>query len=139
MPAIENQQTSLLTFLSINQSEITDGGRTYTMTRSNEVSDLETASGRIKRFYKNSKMIMNLSFFYLSQSSDKTVDGKQGRDYIYNLAMNNPNVFIEYKDQPDLPIKSFYGFISSYRETIIKRDLNTQCIYYNVEFSIEEK
>lgn len=139
MSAIQNQQTSLLTFISINYSDITDGSRTYSLMTSYDVSDVETSAGRIKRFYKNNKRIMQLNFSYLPSSSEKTVDGKQGRDYIYNLAMNAPTVVVEYQDQPDSPIKSFTGYITNYRETIIRRDLNTQCTYYSVDLSIEEK
>lgn len=139
MVAIQNQQTDLLSFFSLNYAEITEGNRSYSLSFAQNVSDLETAAGRLKRFYKNNKRVMSLSFTYLASNSDKTVDGREGRDYIYNLAMNSPLVFVEYKDIPDLPVKSFYGYLSSYQERIIRRDLNTQCIYYDVDFTIEEK
>jgi hypothetical protein len=139
MVAIQNQQTDLLSFISLNYGEITEGNRSYSLSLAQNVSDVETIAGRLKRFYKNNKRVMSLSFTYLPSNSDKTVDGREGRDYIYNLAMNSPLVFVEYKDIPDLPIKSFYGYLSSYQERIIRRDLNTQCIYYDINFTIEEK
>jgi len=139
MSVIQNQQTGLLALLSINSAEITEGARTYSNSSFQVVSDVETVSGRIKRFYKKSKNVMSISFSYIASNSDKTVDGKEGRDYIYNLAMNSPYVSVSYKDQPDQPIKSFYGYISSYTESIKRRDLQNQCIYYELSFSIEEK
>lgn len=139
MSVIQNQQTSLLSFFSLNYAEITEGNRSYNSSFVQNVSDVETIGGRIKRFYKNNKRSMSLSFRYIPSNSDKTIDGREGRDYIYNLAMNSPLVFVEYKDMPDLPKKNFYGYISSYQETIVRRDLNSQCTYYDIDFTIEEK
>lgn len=139
MSVIQNQQTELLAMLSINSSEMTEGGRTYGSSIFQSVSDIETVSGRVKRFYKPNKKNISISYPYLASNSDKTVDGKQGRDYIYNLAMNSPSVNVAYKDQPDQPIKTFNGYITNYNESIIRRDLHNQCIYYTVEFTIEER
>ena len=139
MPAIQNQQTDLLAFLSINSTEITEGGRTYGSSTFQSVSDVETISGRVKRFYKQNKKVMTISFPYLAANSDKTVDGREGRDFLYNLAMNSPVVSVSYKDQPDQPIKNFNGYISSYTESILRRDIQNQCIYYTVDITIEEK
>lgn len=139
MAVIQNQQTSLLAMLSLNSSEITEGGRTYGASLFQAVSDIETVSGRVKRFYKQNKKVITVSYPYIASNSDKTVDGKQGRDYIYNLAMNTPSITVAYKDQPDQPIKTFNGYITNYSESVIRRDLQTQCIYYSVEFTIEER
>lgn len=139
MSVLQNQQTSLLAFFSINGSEMTEGSRKYSSSEFQQVNDIETARGRIRRFYKPNKKIMNISYSYLPSSSDKTVDGKQGRDFIENLANNNPVVFVEYQDDPSGPARSFYGFITSYQETLLRRDLPEQCSYYTVDLVIEEK
>jgi hypothetical protein len=139
MPAIQNQQTSLAVFLSINGAEITNHGRTVSITENINVSDVEMSSGRIKRFYRPNKKSISLSFRYLPNTEDKTADGRVGRDFIENLASNSPRVLISYKDVPTGPNKTFYGFISDYREIIIRRDLPTQCTYYDVTLTIEEQ
>ena len=139
MVAIQNQQTDLLVFFSMNGTEITEHGRKYSTSQYMQVSDVETATGRLKRFYKNSKRVMNLSFDYLPSSSEKTVDARVGRDFIENLARTAPLVLVSYIDKPSGSANTFYGFINSYTEELLRRDLQTQCSYYNVSFVIEEK
>lgn len=138
MSVIQNQQTSLLSFISINGTEITNHNRTHALTEDLRTTDTESAGGKIRRFYKQNKKLLNISLSYLPNTTDKTVDGRAGRDFLYNLALNNPYVTVVYKDTPDRNPTSFNAFISNYRETIIRRDLKSQCIYYDVQFEIEE-
>jgi hypothetical protein len=139
MSVIQNQQTSLLKFLLLNNVEVSNHGRTFSSVENLNVSDVETASGRLKRFYKNNRKTFTFFFAYFPSSSDKTVDGRAGRDFIYDLALNSPYVLFEYKDSPDQESYIFNGFITNYQETIVRRDLRTQCIYYNLQFDIEEQ
>lgn len=138
MVAIQNQQTSLIKYLSINNTEITLGSATFSFTENLNVSDLEMASGKIKRFYRKNKISFNVSYSYIASSSEKTVDAREGRDFIYNLALNSPYVYVSYKDQPTGSDVEFYGFIDSYNDSIIRRDIKNQCIYYELSFDIME-
>jgi hypothetical protein len=139
MPAIQNQQTALAVFVSINGTEITNHGRTASITENINVSDIETSAGRVKRFYRPNKKSLSLSFTYLPNTEEKTADGRVGRDFLENLANNSPRALISYKDVPTGSNKVFYGFISNYTEEIVRRDLPTQCTYYNVNLTIEEE
>lgn len=139
MTVIQNQQTELRSFISINSSEITNHNRTHSMSEDISVSDIETSAGRLKRFYKKTKKRLTVQFNYLPNNTDKTVDGRSGRDFISNLASSAPYVSVIYYDNTNnIPI-SFNGFITNYSETIIRRDLESQCIYYDVSFEIEEQ
>jgi hypothetical protein len=138
MSVIQNQQTSLLNFISINGTEITNHNRTHSLTEDLRATDNESAGGRIRRFYRKNKKLLGVSFTYLPGTTDKTVDGRAGRDFLHNLALNNPYVTVSYKDAPDKNAISFNAFITNYREVIVRRDLPTQCIYYDVQFEIEE-
>lgn len=138
MVAIQNQQTDLLKYVSLNGTEITVGGVRYTTTEVLNVFDFETAAGRKKRYAKNNKKNISINYTYIASSSEKTVDGREGRDFIYNLAANAPYVLVSYKDTPfDDPV-SFYGYIDNYSESIIRRDPSSQCIYYDINFEIVE-
>lgn len=130
---------SIISFLAINGTEVTEHNRTYSEDIFQQVSDIETASGSLKRFYKNNKKVMKFNFSYLPSSSNKTVDNRAGRDFLSNLAMTSPSVTVVYEDDPSGGQKTMYGFINEYSETIVRRDLGTQCTYYDVNFSIEEK
>jgi len=139
MVAIQNQQTSLAVFVSINGTEITNHGRSASITEELNASDVETSSGRLRRFYQPNKKSLSLDFIYLPNTSEKTVDGRVGRNFLENLAVSSPRVLVSYKDEPTRANKQFYGFISSYSETIVRRDLLTQCTYYDVQLVIEEE
>lgn len=139
MPAIQNQQTSLAVFVTINSTEITNHGRTVSISENINASDVETSAGRVKRFYRPNKKSLSFSFTYLPNTQDKTADGRVGRDFLEGLARTAPRVLVSYKDVPTGPNKTFYGFISDYSEEIIRRDLPTQCTYYNVNLTIEEQ
>lgn len=136
---IQNQQISLLYFISLNGTEITEGTRKASISQVMSVSDIETASGDVKRFFKKNKKNISINYSYVPSISDHTVDGRQGRDFIYNLALNSPSVVVAYKDKPDGALISFNAFISNYRETIERREINSQCDYYSIEFQLEEK
>ena len=138
MVAIQNQQTDLLEFISINSTELTEGGRKVSINELLTVSDIETAAGRIKRFYNKNKKELSISYPYIGSDSDFTVDGRVGRDFIHNLALNSPSVQVAYVDKPNGPVVSFNAFISNYSESIIRRDLLTQCIYYELQFTLQE-
>jgi len=139
MVAIANQQTSLVKYLSLNGSEITVGASSFRRTSILNINDIVTDSGRLKRYYKKNKRSLSVSYSYIASSSEKTVDGREGRDFIFNLAMNSPRVLVNYKDDPTGVDNEFYGFITNYRDSIIRRDIITQCTYYSVDFEIEEQ
>lgn len=138
MAAISNQQTALAVFVTINGTELTNHNRTVSIAEEVNVSDTETSAGRIRRFYRPNKRSMSFQFTYLPNTEEKTADGRVARNFIENLVRTAPKVLVSYKDDPTGPNKQFYGFITSYSESIIRRDLATQCTYYDVQFNIEE-
>lgn len=136
---IQNQQTALLDFISLNGTELTNHNRKFSTSETINASDSEVMSGKLKRFYRPNKKLISISYSYLPGKQTHTVDGKYARDFIVNLAETAPYVFVSISDNPNLEAVEFYGFISNYRETIIRRDFLGQCIYYNLDFEIEER
>lgn len=133
-----NQQTGLVKYLSLNGSELTVGSAKHSGSEQLNVSDIETAGGRIKRYHKKNKRSLSVSYEYIPSNSNKTVDGRKGRDFIYNLAVNAPQVTISYKDEPTGSAVSYTGFIDSYSESIIRRDPVGRCVYYQINFELVE-
>lgn len=125
--------------LTINGNEITNHGREASFSEDLNVNDIETSGGRVKRFFKSTKRNIDLTFTYLPGPSLKTIDGRQGRDFISNLAYNNPLVLVSLQDEPSGSYDEFYAYISSYSEKIVRRDLKSQCIYYDISLTLEEK
>ena len=139
MPVIQNQQTGLLSFISLNGSELTNHNRKHAVTKTMNVSDIEVASGKLRRFYRPSKSIVSVSYLFLPGPTTHTVDGKNGRNFIENLAKTNPYVYVILRDDPSGATTEFYGFLSNYRESIVRRDFAEQVIFYNIDFEIEEQ
>jgi hypothetical protein len=139
MAVIQNQQTDLLKYLSLNNTEITVGSGRISSSEVLNVNDIETASGRIRRYNRQNKRSVSVSYEYIPSNSDKTVDGREGRDFLFNLATNAPRVLVSYKDDPTGASNEYYGFINSYSESIVRRDIPAQCTYYQVSFEIEEQ
>jgi len=133
-----NQFSNLVKYISLNGTEISVGAVDYDITESLNTSEIETSAGRIKRYARDNKRSISVRYAYLPSSSAKTVDGRAGRDFIYNLAANNPAVTVNYKDDPLGDAIEFSGFIDTYSETIVRRDIATQCIYYQVSFEVVE-
>jgi|SRR5210317_860483 hypothetical protein len=138
MAVIQNQQTDLVKYISLNGFEITVGSASVDASEILNTNDLETASGRIKRYHRQNKRSVSVSYSYIASNSDKTVDGRKGRDFIFDLAVNSPRVLIAYKDVPSGSEVSYNGFIDNYQESIIRRDVQSQCTYYEVSFELVE-
>jgi hypothetical protein len=136
--SIQNQQTSLLDFISLNGTALTNHNRRYSLSESVLSSDSEVISGKLRRFYRPNKKILTISFSYLPNKKTHTVDGKYARDFIVGLVETSPFVSVYILDNPRNEPVEFTGFINNYRESIIRRDFIGQCIYYNVDFEIEE-
>lgn len=135
---IQNQQTGLLDFISLNGGQITNHNRKYSLSETQSSSDSEVVSGKLQRFYRPNKKLLTMSFTYLPGTPSHTVDGKYGRDFVANLLETNPYVFVQILDNPSNDPIEFYGFVNNYRESIVRRDFAGQCIYYNIDFEIEE-
>jgi len=151
MVAIQNQQTGLsnLLLISVNpfeslstlqkkDSEITEHGRKVSSSIEQSGSDVELARGRIKRYVKKNKRSFSLSFNYLPSLQSHTADGRKGRDYINSLFQTKGVVYVLVKLDPDDEYREYECFINSYSERLIRREMNTNCSYYDVSISFEE-
>lgn len=126
-------------FITLNGTEITNHNRKFGMTDGLNVNDIETAGGRKRRFYKSSKRSIDLNFTYLPDKANRTVDQRAGRDFMFGLAYSSPFVVVTMQDSPGDVYKEFSGYIVSYQEKMLRRDLKSQCTYYDLSFSIEER
>jgi hypothetical protein len=135
---IQNQQPGITHLIVINGQEITEHGRVFDGGfRINSVSS-ELANGNKRRFIKNNKYSYSLSFQYLPNSHEKTIDGRKARDYLLQLARTPSSLPLSIKLDPS---ESFYNtnvYIDSYSETLIRRDIPNQCAYYNVNMTLVE-
>lgn len=152
MTAVQNQQIGLsnlvlisttpfesLTSVQKKQREITEHGRAFSSDIEQSGSDVELARGRIRRYVKRNKRTFSLSFNYLPSLQEKTADGRGGRDYIHAIAQTKGVVYLLVKLDPNNEYEPYTCYISSYSETLLRRDLKESCSYYNISITLEEQ
>lgn len=139
MPAIQNQQTDLVHLIVMDGEEITEHGRSTSISTIQSGSDVELNRGITKRYVKKNKKSFNISFKYLPNSHEKTVDGRKGRDYLVSLVNKRNSILLKIKLDPSEGYREYECYINSYNETLIRRDIPSQCAYYDVSMEIEER
>lgn len=139
MPAIDNQQTGLSYLVAINSQEITEHNRKTSMEMNQAGNDIELHSGKLKRYYKKNKESFTLSFTYLPNTHEKTVDGRKGRDYLNTIAQTRGTVNFSIKLNPEESYQTYVCYVNSYNEKLIRRDIPNNCEYYDVTMVLEEQ
>ena len=129
---------SIVKLLSLDGVEITEHSRKYSGSESIAASDVELDSGINKRYIKKNKKTMSLSFSYLPSLSIHTVDARVGRNYLQTLANKRGKVAVYIQLGPEEEPQQYDAYVTSYSETLIKRDVASQCAYYDVSIALEE-
>jgi hypothetical protein len=129
---------SIVKLLSLDGVEITEHSRKYSGSESIAASDVELDSGINKRYIKKNKKTLSLSFTYLPSLSIHTVDARVGRNYLQTIANKRGKVAVYIQLGPEESPQQYDAYVTSYSETLIKRDVATQCAYYDVSIALEE-
>jgi hypothetical protein len=130
-------------FFKVNGQELSAHNREFSSSMNFVTKDQVLASGNSRRYIMRVPEKYTLTYKYLPGPSGMTVDGQGARDYMFNLANLGQNVTVEYlpdytSDQDDFEYKSIRARIRSYSESLIRRDENNGCYYYNLSISFEE-
>lgn len=129
---------SITYLVKLNGFEITEHNRKFDGGTAISVKDVELINGDKKRYIRNNKNIYNFKFTYLPSLQAHTVDGRRGRDYLYSIAMAPASTSLSIKLNPEEDFYTTTAYVESYSETLIRRDLTTQCSYYDVTISFKE-
>jgi hypothetical protein len=119
-------------------SKLTEGNRKYSDNEVISASDVNLDSGLTRRYIKKNKKSFSLSWTYLPEKPEHTIDGMYARNYVKTLANSVNKLYLTIKDSPDSDTQSFLVYPVSYSETLIKRDIAIDCSYYDVTFVCEE-
>jgi hypothetical protein len=139
MPAIQNQQTGLTHLLSINGTQITEHNRKIVTETQQSGSSIELSRGINRRYIKKNKKTFKLSFTYLPNGTDKTVDGRAGRDFLKSISNTRGTVTVSIKLSPIDDFETYTCFVNSYTEKLVRRDIENSCSYYDVTIDIGEQ
>ena len=129
---------SIVKLLSLDGVEITEHSRKYSGSESIAASDVELDSGINKRYIKKNKKSLSLSFSYLPSLSIHTVDARVGRNYLQTIGNKRGKVAVYIQLGPEEAPQQYDAYVTSYSETLIKRDVANQCAYYVVTIALEE-
>lgn len=123
--------------IKINNTEITEHNRKISLSKQLMNSDIELASGSIKRFYKNPKNSYTINWTYLPDKSTQTIDSRAGRNFLHDLVTTGSTVSLSIQDENKDDWKYYTCFISAYSETLLRNVFQTQCKYYDVSMTLE--
>lgn len=130
---------TVLSFLSLNNQEITEQGRTITDSIQIGASEIDLDAGVSRRYIKNNKRTFSFEWQYLPSIQEKTIDNRKSRDFIKNLAFTTKNkILMKIKLDHQENAEEIYVFINEYSEELIRRDIQEGCDYYTVSLAVEE-
>jgi hypothetical protein len=130
---------SIISFLSLNGTEITEQGRTISDSVSVSSSEVELDAGITKRYIKTNKRRFSFKWEWLPTIKEDTIDNREARNWLKNLTLTTRGkVLMNIQLSPVDASESFYVYITDYSEDLIRRDVQRACDYYSVSLSVEE-
>lgn len=138
---------SIRTFLILDNKPLTNHNRQLDVSLSPSFIENRNWNNRKSRYYKMEsnagRKTFNLSWRFLPNFMDKTVDTRHARDYISSIS-EDPDVHILKiinQDESGLTpyTEAAYNvFVRSYSETMIRRDLSDGVYYFDCNLTLEE-
>jgi len=123
----------------INGTLITEHGRKLSISEEIAANDVDLASGLRRRFFTTNKKSFQISWSYLPDKVDKSVDSKAGRTFLFNLANTSSTASVQVELEPNAGLTEYICYLDSYSESVIRRDLKTGCTYYDVSLTLKER
>jgi len=130
---------TIVNLLTINNTEITAHNRKLSIDEEISANDVDLASGHRRRFYTKNKKKFNLTWSYLPNLANKTVDNRAARDFLFSIANTSNYVSVAIELEPDGGFINYDCYLDSYSEALLRRDLTTNCVYYDVSVTLTER
>jgi len=135
------------TLLSINNRVITNHNRVLQSSTEPVFVENKNVNNIRSRYYKSttraSRKVFALSWSYLPNSKEKTVDQRWARDYILSIA-NDPDYHVLKITNMDAsgvapPTETSYNvLVTDYSETLIRRDIADDTYYWDCSITLGE-
>jgi len=129
---------TIVSFLSLNNQEITEQGRQINDVININASEVELDSGSKRRYYRSIKRTFSFQWDYLPSLSSKTIDNRKGRDYLKSLTAIANKIPMKIKITADENAETIDVYLQSYSESLIRREISQGCDYYRVNMVFEE-
>ena len=135
------------TLFVIDNNPLTNQGRTFSSDLSQVIIENKNWNNKKSRYYKRSgsagRKTFTLSWTYLPNSRQDTVDRRHARDFLKGIA-NDPDVHTLKMINDDSSNTTPYTeteyqvFIKDYSETLLRRDLINGVYYWDCNMTLEE-
>jgi hypothetical protein len=135
------------TLFVIDDSPLTNQGRNFSSELSQVIVENKNWNNEKSRYYKRSgsagRKTFTLSWTYLPNSRQDTVDRRHARDFLKSIA-NDPDVhtlkMINDDSNNTTPYTEtqYQVFIKDYSETLLRRDLINGVYYWDCNMTLEE-
>jgi len=123
----------------IDNIQLTDQGRgPVSRERDERSTTVELANGTRKRYIKAVKHTFSMDWDYLPDDSICTIDGYAARDTIVELIGDSESAHTLRFFYKNGAYEEFTVFVSSYSETLIKRDPVSGVFIWTVSLGFEE-
>ena len=139
--------SSIRTFLILDDKPLTNHNREFDVSISPTFIENKNWNNRKSRYYKRAsesgRKTFSLSWKFLPNFMDKTVDTRHGRDYIASIS-EDPDVHVlkvvnqDQNGTTPYTETSYNVFVRSYSETLIRRDLADGVYYFDCNLTLEE-
>lgn len=129
---------TILSFLSLNNEEVTEQGRSIKSSVNIASSPVDLDSGISKRYLKTNKRVLTVAWEWMPSLQSHTIDNRKSRDFVKNLIFIKNKTLVKVKLDHNEAAEEFYAYITDYSEDLIRRAVPDACDYYNVTVSLEE-
>lgn len=147
--SIISDTTVIRNLLLIDNKALTNQSRTFAINATPKFIQNENWQGDISRYYKNTaaskgaKRTFNLDWSFIPNESSFTVDLRESRNFLKQIAKDSDVHTLTIINQDVDGVTPYTEddidvFISSYSETLIRRDLSSESYYFSCNMVLEE-
>jgi len=135
------------TFMLIDDKPITNHNRKFESALEPIFVENKNWTNSRSRYYKSSarsgRKTFSLSWSWLPNSQEFTVDGKRGRDYIKEIASDPSHHVLKIVNLDESgvtpPTETSYNvLVKDYNETLTRRDLSNDVYFWDCSMTLEE-
>lgn len=148
-PNITADSSLIRSLLLLDGVPLTNQSRTFDISAAPIFIENTNLSGDSSRYYKNSaqhggsKRTFNANWSFIPNKSEETVDYRESRNYLKNMAMDSDihTLTIINQDENGLTPyteESVSVFITNFNEKLLRRDLVSGVYYFDCAMTLEE-
>lgn len=146
---VVSDNTIIRNLLLLDNKPLTNQTRTFAINATPKFIENENWQGNISRYYKNTaaskgaKRTFNLDWSFIPNESSFTVDLRESRNFLKQIAQDSDVHTLTIINQDVNGLTPYTEddidvFITSYSETLIRRDLPSESYYFSCNMVLEE-